>query len=163
MGMKRIIVRALLRPLVVGVLVGGAWQWAGPVAAQEKTAEKEASQTKSQDRIRELKKEKVALLRDVNSILKAAFESGRTSYDRVQAAQKNLLAAELELSETDKERLAILKEMYAVARDAEAAADRRYKSGDLPKNDFLMTTVARIEAEIALEKVKGKMGESSGK
>jgi outer membrane protein TolC len=64
--------------------------------------------------------------------------------------------AELDLCDTDKERLAVLEKMLAEAKGFEASVAERVKAGESPIRAVLQAKVSRLEIEIALEHVKGK-------
>jgi outer membrane protein TolC len=67
-----------------------------------------------------------------------------------------LLNAQLEQCESDKERIKVLEEMVALAKESEKNAVQRYQTGAAPQSDALMATAARLDAEIALERAKSK-------
>ena len=86
----------------------------------------------------------------------SAYATGKVSFDRLVDAQRALLNAKLEMCQSDKERITVLEEMVALAKEFEKTADARYKSGFVTQSDVLMATAVRLEAEIALERLKLK-------
>lgn len=82
--------------------------------------------------------------------------AGRVSFDLLEHAQKALLLAELELCDSDKERVAVLEKVVALTKEFEKNAIQRYKDGTVPQADALMAAVNRLEAEIALERAKAR-------
>jgi hypothetical protein len=69
-----------------------------------------------------------------------------------------VLHAELALCASDKERISALEKIVAQAKANEQDAVERYKSGAAPSSDALMATAGCLEAEIALERAKSKVG-----
>ena len=107
--------------------------------------------------VKELLKERLAVLRELSDLTTKDYETGRGSFDRVHQAARAVLDAELELCESGKERLAILEKIVAQAKESEKTAEQRYKTGNAPRSDVLTATAARLEAEIALERAKSKV------
>lgn len=113
--------------------------------------------TNANSRVRDLQKERVAVLREAVDDIKAAYQAGRTSIDRLQQALRSQYDAELEICDTDKEKLRVHQEIFNLARENEQSTEQRYKSGNVPKIDLLMATASRLSAAIALERVKAKL------
>ena len=107
-------------------------------------------------KVRPLQKQRLAVLKEATSEIKSAYLAGRTSVDRLQAALRAQYEAELDLCETDKDRLRVLEEMLKLAGENEQSLEQRYKAGDLPKSDFLAATAQRLEVAISIEKLKTK-------
>ena len=97
------------------------------------------------------------MLREAVDDTKAAYQAGRTSIDRLQQALRSQYDAELEICDTDKEKLRVHQEIFNLARENEQSTEQRFKSGDVPKIDLLMATASRLSAAIALERVKAKL------
>ena len=108
------------------------------------------------DKVKELLKEKLAVLGEVAKLTDKEYRSERCSIDRLHHAQMAVLKARLELCETDKERIAVLEEAGALANDNEKTAAALYQAGEVPGPDALVAKAARLEAEIALERAKAK-------
>jgi Barrel-sandwich domain of CusB or HlyD membrane-fusion len=111
-------------------------------------------QDKSDAKLKELLKERLATLRSLVKLVTAEYQSGKVSMDRVHQATTAMLQAQLELCESDKERIAVLEEGAALAKGEEKMAMQRYQTGNASQSDALMATAARLEAEIALERAK---------
>jgi outer membrane protein TolC len=108
-------------------------------------------------KVNELLKERLALLQEVVKQTTADYQSGKVSIDRVHHAQMAVLNSRLELCETDKERITILEEAVALAKNSEETATALYKAGKVPASDRLMAKAARLETEIALERARAKV------
>jgi outer membrane protein TolC len=115
---------------------------------------------KKDAKLKELLKERLATLGTLAKVATAEYQTGRGSFDRLHQVKQALLKAELEMCASDKERIKVLEEFVAQAKAYEKTAVQRYKSGVGSQSDTLMATAARLEAEIALERVKegGKVG-----
>jgi hypothetical protein len=102
--------------------------------------------------VKELLNERLATLDQLVKATTADYHAGKVPFDRMEQATRALLNARLEQCETDKERIKVLGDIVALAKESEKSAVQRYKSGNAPHSDVLMATAARLEAEIALER-----------
>jgi hypothetical protein len=110
-------------------------------------------------KIRALLKERLAALKQiVEEIEKSHKAGGGISLDDVLQARLACYHAELDLCETDKERIAVLEKMLALAKESERMISARFDLGSVPHTAVLAARVNRLEAEIALERVKTKAG-----
>lgn len=115
----------------------------------------QADAAKPEDaRLKDLLKEKVATLKEIAAQVETTVQSGRAPVEELYQARRAVLQAQLDLSETDKEQIAILEEAVALARKQEEQVSQRAKSGRVPPGDVLRARVNRLEAEIALERAK---------
>jgi hypothetical protein len=108
-------------------------------------------------RLKQLLKERLTTLRKLVDQTTRDYQAGRVSFDRVHQAMAAMLRAELELCDSDKERIAVLEKIVDQAKAHEKNAVQRYKAGNAPASDVLMATADRLEAEIALERAKSKV------
>jgi hypothetical protein len=108
-------------------------------------------------KLKELLKERLAALRALVKGATADYAPERVSFERVNQARRALVQAQLESCESDKERIALLEETVALAKEFAKHAAQRYKNGAAPESDVLMAAVARLEAEIALQCAKSKV------
>jgi outer membrane protein TolC len=104
----------------------------------------------------ELLKERLAVLREIAKQVAAEYRIGKAPFDRVHHAQMAVLTARLESSESDKDRLAILEETLALAKENEKTATQLYETGRAPASDPLTAKAGRLEVEIALERARAK-------
>jgi hypothetical protein len=107
-------------------------------------------------KLKELLKERLAVLREVSSEVTANYRQGKESFDRVQQATRALLDAELDVCETDKDRITVLEKIVILAKQNETHAEQRFRLGGVPRTHVLMATAGRLETEIALERAKSK-------
>ena len=108
------------------------------------------------DKVKELLKERLAVLQEAAKLAAQDYQTGKASFDRLHQARMAVLSARLELGETDQERGAILEEAVALAKDNEKTATALYQAGKAPASDPLLARAGRLEAEIALERAKAK-------
>jgi hypothetical protein len=128
------------------------------VEAQEPARPASPAQPDMKDgKVKELLKERLAVLRKLSAQIQADYVTGKVSFDRVQQATRALLDAELEQCETDKERIAVLDKIVSLAKEYRMNAQHRYQSGNAPSSDVLMATAGLLEAEIVLERAKSKV------
>lgn len=104
----------------------------------------------------ELLKERLAVLREIAKQTAAEYRIGKASIDRVHHAQMAVVRARLESSDSDKERLAILEEAVALAKDTEKTAAQLYETRRVAASDPLVAKAGRLEVEIALERIRAK-------
>ena len=109
-------------------------------------------------KVKELQKERLATLKTLSDLTVKDYKSGRVSFDRVHQAMRAVLDAELEMCESDKERVTILEEAVKLAKEYETIAEAQYKTGKVTQSDVLMAKVNRLDTEIALERVNAKVG-----
>lgn len=101
--------------------------------------------------------QRVKVLRDLHSQLLSQYRGGLVPFDAVHRTMRDILHAEMELSESDTERIAILEKVVTQAKENENAAEQRGKAGLASDCDRLMGTAGRLEAEIALHRAKLKV------
>src|SRR5262249_8036979 len=107
-------------------------------------------------RLKELLKEKVAALKEAAALAEKAHQSGAAPLEQVQQANRAVLDAELELCDTDKERVAVLEKIVALTKQQEEQARELEKKSALPAGAVIAARVRRIDAEIALERARAR-------
>lgn len=117
----------------------------------------EAQDTK----LKELLKERIVIVRELTNVTNAEYQAGKVPFERVHQATQRQLHAQLEMCASEKDRITVLEEALALAKEYEKNALQRYKTGGAPQSDPLMATAARLEAEIALERAKTKVSTGS--
>jgi len=116
-----------------------------------------AGQDAKASKLKELLKERHATLQEVASQTKAAARRDpNVSLAQVNEADRAVYQAELELCDTDKERVAVLERMLAAAREWEKFSEEMVKSGLAAPREILKAKAARLEVEIAWERAKVK-------
>ena len=78
--------------------------------------------------------------------------------EQVYRSEQAVLAAELDLCESDPDRIEVLVKIVAAAKDYEKLAVALNNTGAAPASAPLQARVARLEAEIALERAKSRHG-----
>lgn len=131
------------------LLTGGVWLSSGEAPTAQAREVKDS-------RLKELLKEKLAIVREVSAQRLAAFQSGLTSFAQVNEASLAVLNAELDLCDTDVERIAVLEKMLATARDHEQSVAAIVKAGEATSGTALDAKAARLDIEIRLERIKSK-------
>jgi len=117
----------------------------------------QAAPLATESKVKSLQKQRLAVLKEATTEIKSTYLAGRTSLDRLQAALRDQYEAELELCETDKDRLRVLEVILKLASESEQSLEKRYKAGDLPKSELLAATAATLQAAISVEKLKAKL------
>lgn len=125
-------------------------------AAPPGQAPGEGGPPKKESKLRGLLAERVATLQQVAEAAVRDHRAGRDSFDRVHQAQIALHNAELELCQTDKQRVEVLERIVGQAHRWEDEVARRHKVGACPVVDVLQARAARLEAQIALERAMAK-------
>jgi outer membrane protein TolC len=95
-------------------------------------------------------------LREIAAARERLFQDGRITKQEFLPAKLSVLNAELELAESDKERIGIHEKIVALSREVEQAIDQLYQTGRIPQPDLSNAKKKRLEAEIALEQAKAK-------
>jgi outer membrane protein TolC len=110
-------------------------------------------------KVQKLLKERLALLKQIVDETEKAFRMGNgVSVEDFLRAQQAYHKAELELCETDKERIAILEKLVTLAMENERVVSAQVASGSVPHSAVLTASVNRLDAEIALERARAKAG-----
>jgi outer membrane protein TolC len=130
-------------------LIAGFWAGlADSAQAQEKP---------KNEKINELLKERLATVKKLAEATQAAYQQGRATIAEVTQANALLLKAELELCQSNKERLAVHERALALAKEYEKVATQLYKTGQATQASVLAARANRLEAEIAYERAKAKV------
>ena len=105
-------------------------------------------------KLKALLKEKLAIAQEVAALVSKAHQNGDTSVEAVVEANQVVGKAQLELCETNAERVAVLDRMLAQAKDFEKRAAELVKAAAGPKTTLLKATLTRLDCEVALERAK---------
>lgn len=125
------------------------------VLAHESSAADPEPQTKSSAaKVDELRKERIAVLRDVaDGSLKLA-QSGRAEVREALEDQIALLTAELDAAEQESERSAIRKQVLDTLTMLEELAQARFTAARGTKLEVLRVRARRLEIELQSEQAK---------
>ena len=110
------------------------------------------------EKVHSLLKERFATLKELLATTKTGYETGKATIGEVTEVSAQLLAAELELCESDKERIAVHARAVDLAKGYEKATVELYKAGQATHSAVLAATANRLEAEIAYERAKARAG-----
>lgn len=84
------------------------------------------------------------------------LQAGRGSVEAIASASRRVLDAQNLASDKKEERIAALEAHLKTLREMEDAAKVRYDAGKVSKADQLVFTYLRLEAELLLQREKGK-------
>ena len=90
------------------------------------------------------------------AIVTRAHQNGDTSIEGVVEANQVVGKAQLDLCETNAERVAVLERMLAQAKDFEKSVAELVKVAATPKTTLLKARLSRLDIEVALERAKEK-------
>ncbi|HLW64720.1 MAG TPA: hypothetical protein VKS79_05320 [Gemmataceae bacterium] len=108
-------------------------------------------------KIKQLQKERLAILKDVARLAKERIRVGQGTVEELRDAERMLLDAELELCSTDKERVEVLERHLSQAQEIEQMMDKMAKAGIVRTSSSLLAKADRLQVEIALARAKEKM------
>jgi outer membrane protein TolC len=115
------------------------------------------------DEIKSLQKERIEKLVQVVEILTQQFISGRGSMESLRDAERELLKAELELSENPKERIAVIQKVSKDATNLARIAKMGFDAGKFAKTELLQAEAFELEIRIHLLKEQQKLKASEKK
>jgi hypothetical protein len=104
--------------------------------------------------VKELRKERIAVLKKQVGELTTMFQNARLDYDKVLEAMQLLAEAELEAAGTDKERIELHKRLVSLWQRSEEWGQARLRAGRATATAVLQPKAKRLEAEIRLEQAK---------
>jgi outer membrane protein TolC len=110
----------------------------------------------SSRKVKELRKERIATLKELMDPATGAFRSARASYEEVLEAQSLLLQAELDAAEKESDRLAIYKQTIDALTESERRANARVQVGRGTQAAVLRIKARRLEVGIQLEQAEFK-------
>jgi hypothetical protein len=117
----------------------------------------EPAPANSSQKVRDLQKERLATAREVLKMATATFKNQTGSIDQLQAATRLAYDAELDMCDTDKDRVAVLTKFVAAAKENEQIAQGFAKAGQTRVSDSLLAKAERLRVEIELERAKDKI------
>ncbi|HKB41601.1 MAG TPA: hypothetical protein VKD72_34575 [Gemmataceae bacterium] len=111
-------------------------------------------------RLKALLRERLAVAREAAALADKAYKAGvAASFTQVHEANLAVLNAELDLCERDKDRIPVLEKFVAAMKRLEDSVAEGHKAGTRSSGEMLKAKLARLEAEIALERAKAKAGD----
>ena len=107
-------------------------------------------------KLKALLKERLEVLQQAEREVEQSFRAGQVPVDQMVQANQAVLKAQLDLTESKKERLVILEKAIVNARRTEDYATTATRAGVVPSRELLKAKAGRLAAEIALERAKLK-------
>ena len=137
--------RLALAGLVVlaGVGVLGSQALSGP--AQGKAADPP---------LRVLLLQKRALVAGIAKDRETQYKAGVATSEQVEQAAIAVIQTDLELATTQRERITLREKWVEIVGRIEERAETRYKAAAITQTEWQQAKLARLEAEIALEREK---------
>jgi hypothetical protein len=129
-----------------------SWSGHAPTVGQEPAKAQEQGA-----KIKQLQKDWLAAVRDMAKQDAVRAKNGQASPEEILASTRMLAEAELDICESDKERVVVLEKILVSARDTEKLAERLAKSGQRRESAVLKAKAERVRFEIALERAKARV------
>ena len=104
--------------------------------------------------LRKLQREKVVLLAKAMNEVHAQRAQGKATYMEAAQSHHALCKAEFDLANNDEDRLKAITKQVKWAKEIEVNAKNLHEEGKFPLLDLYKVMTDRIDAEIALEKLK---------
>jgi RNA polymerase sigma factor (sigma-70 family) len=121
-----------------------------------KEAKPEAKEPAPDQKVQALLKERLAVLKEMQNRADKLYQAGQESKGELLQIKLRVLKAELDLCATDKERIAVHEKMVAVLKEIEQQVEELVKQNAAGAGAVLEARLNRLEAEIALERARGK-------
>ena len=109
-----------------------------------------------ESKVRKLLQERLDIVRAQAERVRKLQQTGAASPEVVRQAALRVLKAELELCETDKERIAVQERIVGLLKETENRLRQVQQQGTASRDVVEDATLDRLEAEIALERLKEK-------
>ena len=109
-----------------------------------------------EDKLKKLLQARLEAAQKVCDVRVAEYQAGRVAFESVAAAEKQLLTAQLELSDKKEDRVAACEKNLEFCTEIKKMAAARLKAGQGSPADDLQAECERLEAEILLEREKAK-------
>lgn len=127
-----------------------------PPVVEPSQGELPKAQTGKGTTVGRLLHERLAILKDRENVTEKAFQTGNATIVELAEAKTLVFQAEMALCESHQERLKVLEKAVAFARDYEGRAMQLHRKGLVSGTAVLALTAKRLEAEIALERARGR-------
>lgn len=141
--------------ILVTALAASVGLLAWPIAVGERP---EANQTQQLD---ELLKQRQATLRQLVEVVTEEYRQGIRDFEPVVRATDQLIAADLALAKSSKDRIALLQRRVEVMKDFSAMANIKFEAGQASQSELLSAQAALLESQIqvAREQAGGDGGQ----
>ena len=121
-----------------------------------KGAKPEAKEPAPNHKVQALLKERLAILKEMQNRAEKLYQTGQVSKGELLQINLRVLKAELDLCETDKERVAVHEKVVAVLKAIEQQAEELARRRAADAGILLEARLNRLEGEIALERARAK-------
>jgi hypothetical protein len=128
---------------------------------RERKEEPVEGRTSSNPKLQALLKERLETLREMVEAAKQLYKENAADQGVVRQANLRVYKAELDMAETAKDRIAVLEKIADVYKEEEDSVSRLAKRGMAAQGVVREARISRLEAEIALEREKEKLGTPS--
>jgi RNA polymerase sigma factor (sigma-70 family) len=125
---------------------------------RERKEEPLEGRTGSSPKLQALLKARLETLREMAEAAKQLYKENAASQGVVRQANLRVYKAELDMAETAKDRIAVLEKIADVYKDEEESVSQLVKRGMAAQGVVREARISRLEAEIALEREKAKLG-----
>jgi hypothetical protein len=142
-----------MRILVLILTVMAVFLLMAPASPQDKVNPSRKNQAeKSAKKIKELQKERIAILKGEADQITKLFQMGRVSFEEVYEAKRLLLMVELVAAEQESDRITLYKNTVGELKKIENFAEAKVKSGR-----GTQASAVKVKAgQINLEQAKAK-------
>ncbi len=123
--------------------------------SQEGTAPK-TDQAGAATKVKDLQQQRMATLKEIVEAFNAERQNGRGSFEDLIEAKVQLLNAELEVASSDAERVTICENIVKQFITLEEVAQASREGARGAYTAVLKAKAKRLEAEISLERAKGR-------
>ena len=144
-----LVIATAVGTLAVGVLL------IGPANSQEDSG-KAGTREVTSAKVKELQSERIAVLKEMAEVTDVLYRKARAEAGPVFEARRLLLTAEVELAQNDADRIKLYENFVAAMKEYEEFTTARKQAARGTEADVLKAKAVRLEAEIALEKVKSR-------
>jgi hypothetical protein len=110
----------------------------------------------TESKLKELLKERLATTRELAKQVTQRLKKIQGRPEEQLEATRLMFEAELDVCDSDKERIAVLEKFLASAKDNEKIAMQLHKTGEAAETTALGAKAERLRVEIALERAKAK-------
>ena len=103
-------------------------------------------------KLKELHKERIATLKQIADLYSAQIATGFVTHEEILQARLRVLKAELDATETDRERVSVHENIVELMKEFEEMTDKVVKHTHVDRTVFLKAKADRLKAEIDLER-----------
>ena len=106
--------------------------------------------TDSADKVKELREQRLGVLKEIHNFAVSGFKSGEMPAEAVHRAKLDVLQAQLELAHSKKERMTLLEAAVSEGEQWEAIVRNQVELGEVSKVELLRANALVLNARIDL-------------